>query len=85
MLFLTGCASKGINATLFLKEDDNRWYNLQGKDCLESGYQVMKNLDGDDYRIVTYFSNCEVHRERTLKEFELKQWGVKPKGSVGLQ
>lgn len=86
-LLLTGCASKGINATLFLKEDDSRIYNLKGDDCLISGYQVIKAPDGQRYRLTTYFSNCDVHTDRLLKEFELKDWGIQPKkkGSVGLQ
>ena len=76
---VAGCSTKGVDATIFLKEDDSRWYNSQGKDCLESGYKIIKNDRGDTYRIVTYFSNCEVEHERTLKEFELKQW-ILPKG-----
>lgn len=74
VLLLTGCSTKGVDAVLFLKEDDHRWYNLEGKDCIESGYQIRKNEDGESYRIVSYFSNCSVHSERTLKEFEVEQW-----------
>lgn len=87
LLSLSGCAYKGINATLFLKEDDSRLYNLQGTDCLVSGQQIIKAPDGQRYRLTTYFSNCDVHTDRYLKEFELKQWGVpeKGKGKVGLQ
>lgn len=80
-LVLTGCSSKYINATLFLKEDDSHWYNLQGKDCLNSGYQLIKNTDGETFRIVSYYSNCDVHSERTLKEFEIEQW-VPKKGPL---
>lgn len=82
-LLLTGCASKGINTTMFLKEDGSRLYNLKGDDCLESGYQVIKAPDGQQYRLTYYYSNCDVHRDRLLKEFEIKQWV--PSGKVELK
>ena len=85
VLLMSGCSVKGVNATMFLKEDGSRLYNLQGKDCLESGYQIIKMQDGENYRLTYYYSNCDVHRDRELKEFELKDWAIKPKGSVGIQ
>lgn len=77
-LLLTGCASKGINTTMFLKEDTSRLYNLQGNDCIESGYQVIKAPSGEKYRLTYYYSNCDIHRDRMLEEFELNQWSVSP-------
>lgn len=90
-LFLTfsaaGCgATKGVNATLFLKETDSRFYNLKGVSCMVSGYDVKPNRGTETFRLVTYFSNCDVREERTLKEFELPHWGVnKPKGKIGIK
>lgn len=82
MFLLSGCASKGVNTTLFLKEDGKRFYNLKNEDCLESGYQVDKGPDGQ-YRLITYFSNCDIHTERKMKEFEPKLWGITPKLKKG--
>ena len=86
LLSTLGCgATKGVNATLFLKETDTRFYDLKGNSCLVSGYDIKPNLGTDTFRLVTYFANCDVREERTLKEFELKIWGVKPKSNIGIQ
>jgi len=75
-LALSGCASIRPGATIFLKESDRRFYNLQGETCLVSGHDVKPNLGTNTYRLVTTFSNCDCHEERTLEEFELSTWGV---------
>lgn len=82
---LTGCSVKGINSTLFLKEDGSRLYNLDGQDCLESGYKISKMPDGHYYRIVTYYKNCDIHKERQMEEFEPRQWGIKEKLDLKLK
>jgi hypothetical protein len=74
MLLLTGCAEKGVVATIFLKEIDSNIYNLKGELCLESGFQINKEKEPDIYDLITYFNNCDIHLERRLKDFELKQW-----------
>lgn len=85
LLGVTGCSTHKVNATLFLKETDRRFYDLHNNACLVSGYDVKPNLDSDTYRLVTYFSNCDVREERTLQEFEVQQWGIKKnKGSIEL-
>lgn len=81
-IILTGCATKGVNTTMFLKEDYSRLYNLKGEECSESGYQVDKDRDEkveEHHNLTTYYSNCDVHRVRRLQEFEPKQWGIEPK------
>lgn len=79
LVFLSGCSIKGVNTTMFLKEDGSRIYNLKGEDCLESGYQAVKAPNGDTYRLITFYSNCDVHKERDMKDFEPQQWLIKPK------
>lgn len=75
-LLLTGCANKNVNATLFLREKDQTLNNLKGDACLESGQQIIKATDGETYRMIHFYSNCDVHLNRKLEEFELKQWIV---------
>lgn len=75
---LSGCASKGIDATLFLKEKDQELVNLKGDVCLESGQQIIKAPDGEYYRMIHFYSNCDVRVKRRMEEFELKLWGIKP-------
>lgn len=78
-LFIVGCGAEKVNYTVFIKEDSSRLYNLEGVDCIESGYQLDKNGN----RLITTYLNCDVHKERHLNEFELKQWipeKVKPLG-----
>lgn len=73
-ILLCGCSTKGIVATIFLKEDRKRLYNIKtGEDCSESGYEVVQNED-KSYTLITYYSNCEVHTDRHLEEFEIKNW-----------
>lgn len=78
-LFLSACGATRVNYTLFLKEDGSTLQNLKGDECSESGYQ----LDTDGKRLITFYSNCDVHKYRTLQEFEIKQW--KPSGSIQLK
>jgi hypothetical protein len=74
-LLLCGCAVKDPNATIFLKEYNMRLYNLNGEDCIETGYQLVKSIDGtDSYRLITFYSNCSVHKEHLLDEIEIKAW-----------
>lgn len=74
-IFLIGCSSRA-NVTLFLKEEDSRLVDLNGKDCIESGMLIIKDEDkeGQYYRIVTLYSNCLVQTKRRMKEFEPQQW-----------
>lgn len=82
-LLLTGCSTKGINATLFLKEKDQYLTNLKGDMCIESGQQVLNPIDGEIYRMIHIYSNCDVRLHRRMEDFEPKQWGLpKPKGSL---
>lgn len=77
-LFTSACSTKGINTTLFLKEDDSRFYNIKDEDCLESGYQIKKHTKfKDKWVIITSYENCAIHKERVLKDFEPKQWLIK--------
>jgi len=82
-IMLSGCVAKGVNTTIFLKEDSSRLYNLNGDDCLESGYQVIKTPNGKQYRLTYYYSNCDIHKDRILKEFEIKHWA--PSGTIEIQ
>lgn len=73
-LFLSGCMTKGIVETIFLREDKGRLYNIEnGDDCLESGYEIVDN-DDKSYTMIVFYSNCAIHRERHLQPFEIKQW-----------
>jgi len=72
-LFLSGCAPKGT-VTIFLKEEDNRFYNMKGENCVESGYVVSKAEVSSGYLLRTTYYNCEVTKEHKLKDFEVKQW-----------
>jgi len=72
-LLFTGCASKGIVATIFLKETGRRFANLEGDACQQSGFEVVKD-DEKHYTLITYYSNCFIHEYRQLEEFEIKQW-----------
>lgn len=86
LLSFSACSAKGINATLFLKEKDQRLVNLKGDACLESGQQIIKAPDGEYYRMIHFYSNCDVHLNRKMEDFEPKQWGLPPKkGKIGLQ
>lgn len=79
-ILIMGCSTKGIVATIFLKEDKKRLYNIKtGEDCSESGYEVLQNAD-KSYTLITYYSNCEIHTERHLEEFEIKNW--RPSGNI---
>lgn len=72
-LLLSSCAPLRVNYTVFLKEDESTYYNLQGNECIESGYQ----LDEQGKQLITFYSNCDFHRYRLLKEFEPGQWSKK--------
>ena len=88
LIVLTGCSTKGINTTLFLREEASRLKDLKGNECLESGYQVIKDRERpseDKYILIVYYQNCDIHRERLLNAFEPAQWGIKPKGKSGFQ
>ena len=80
ILLICGCAEKGIVATIFLKETNRKFYNLNGDACLLSGYEIIKEEDGKHYDLVTYYSNCLVHEEHQLEEYEIPQW--KPKMEI---
>lgn len=73
---------------MFLREEAARLKDLKGNECLESGYQVMKDRERPNeeaYILIVTYSNCDVHKERLMKSFEPVQWGIKPKGSIGIQ
>lgn len=74
-LLLSGCGATRVNYTIFVKEKDSSLANLKGDSCIESGYQ----LDQDGKRLITFYSNCDIHYYRVLEEFEIKNW---PKGKV---
>jgi hypothetical protein len=74
-MLLPGCMTHTGNTTLFLKEDNSRLYDLKAIDCIESGLQVVQDETG--YKLITYYKNCDVRRERHLDEIEVKQWIVK--------
>lgn len=77
---LLGCGANK-NGALFLKEEDKFITDLKGNNCTESGYQVVQAPNGEHYRLITFYSNCDVRVDRKMKEFEPKQWGIKPKGA----
>lgn len=79
IFLLAGCSTKGVNATLFLKEKDQFLTNLEGGACLESGQQIITAPDGTHYRMVHYYSNCNVHLNRRMEDFEPRQWGLPEK------
>lgn len=73
---LVGCSRPNVSYTIFLKEDGQGVLsNLQGENCLESGYQLYN----ESTRIITFYSNCDVHYSRKLQEFEPDQWQPKKK------
>jgi len=76
LIFLSACTSKTVNATLFLKEKDQYLVNLKGNVCIESGQIINKAPDGETYRMVHVFRNCDVRLNRQMEEFELKQWAI---------
>lgn len=80
-LFITGCGVKGVPYTIFLKENNRRFQNLQGADCMEDGYEIIQEEDGKHFTLITYYLNCEVHEYRQLEEFEIKNW-PKPKWKI---
>lgn len=84
-VMLVGCSTKGVNATLFLQEEDSKLVDLAGATCLESGYQVMKHPALEDkFILITTYENCKVTKERVLRDFEPKQWPkTKAKMRVG--
>lgn len=77
--YLTGCASKSTNSTLFLKEDSSQLYNLQGSPCIESGLQVVFPSDNNTYELITLYINCDIHKNRIMESFEPKQWIIEKK------
>lgn len=80
LILLSGCTLKGLNTTLFLKEDDKRLYSVYGGECMESGYVVKKELNAENiYSLTSSYSNCSIESIRTLKEYEIKDWGIKSK------
>jgi len=78
VLLLSSCSPLRANYTVFLREDESIYYNLQGNRCIESGYE----LDKQGKELITFYSNCEFHKYRLLKEFELNQWSNKKHISV---
>lgn len=78
-IFMAGCSAHRVDTTLFLKEDSSLLYNLKGDTCLESGIQILKAPNGELYRMITIYENCDVHKARIMEEFEPKQWLIKPK------
>jgi hypothetical protein len=76
-LIMSSCATMEPDYTIFLKEEATHLKNLKDEDCDRSGYQIRKQEDGS-YRLIEYFSNCDVREYRLLKEREHKQW-IMPK------
>lgn len=84
-LLLTGCgAGHYRNSTFFLKEDDKLLYNFKGDICLESGYQTL-DIGNDEYKLITFYSNCDIRSERKMKEWEPELWGYKPHRKFSLE
>lgn len=72
---LCGCATKGVNTTIFLMEKNYRLHNEKNEDCEISGFQVKRDeLNKEQYRLTTFYRNCSVWEVRYLKEQELKYW-----------
>lgn len=73
--WLAGCGANR-NATLFIKEQDQYITNLKGDTCTESGHNIVKAPNGEYYRMITSYGNCDVQTNRKMQEFEPKQWGL---------
>lgn len=71
-LFLVGCSTRNTS-TVFFKEDDSTLINLEGANCQQSGLIV----DEKKHTLTEYYTNCNVHKIRKLKDYEPKQWGIK--------
>lgn len=74
-LLLAGCGANK-SATLFLKEKDQQFTDLYGNNCTESGYVIIKAPNGEHYRMITTYSNCDIKIDRRMEEFEPQQWGL---------
>jgi hypothetical protein len=89
LIFLSLCSCgpiKGVNSTIFLVQKQYRLYNSKGEDCLVSGYTIMRDMGQKErYKMTTYHSNCDTWEDRYLEEFELPQWGIRPKGELKLR
>lgn len=79
-LSLCGCATLEPDYTIFLKEEQWNIRNLQGDNCIESGYQIRKQKD-ESYRLTVFYENCDVHTYRLLKEREKEHW-ILPKEPI---
>jgi hypothetical protein len=74
VFLLNACGATKVNYTLYLRETNYSLYDLKGNECLISGYQ----LDSNGTRLITFYKNCDIHAQRALEQFELKQW-LEPK------
>jgi len=82
LLIVCSSCSTRSQTTVFYKEDEAWSINLQGDHCQQSGIKVNES----DLTLTEFFKNCDVHKIRKLKDYELPQWGIKPpKGRVGLE